>query len=170
MILRGYHQGLSGEYEAGEQAIAEGYQQHVLRNGGLLFHGFQAWKRGEVLLLGGRAEACLELVDVALDLAQDHQERAYLCELMLLRGRALLALGDDREAEATLRVALSTALTLGVVPARLHAALELARLLERSERGAQVQSILMRALRGLDPQLDYPPASNVRSWLARLSS
>lgn len=170
MILRGYHQGISGEHEAGEQAIAEGYQQHVLRNGGLLFHGFQAWKRGEVLLLGGRAEACLELVDVALDLAQDHQERAYLCELMLLRGRALLALGDDREAEATLRVALSTALTLGVVPARLHAAVELARLLERSERGAQVQSILVRALRGLDPQLDYPPASTVRSWLARLSS
>ncbi|MCP3752962.1 sigma 54-interacting transcriptional regulator [Pseudomonas sp. SBB6] len=167
-ILRGYHQGLEGFYDEGERAIADGYQHHVLRNGGQLFHAFQAWKRAEVLLLAGRVREALALVNNALDLAQDHQERAYLCELMLLKGRALLAAGEQDEAESTLRNALSTTLTLGSVPARLRTGLELTRLLQHDGRLEQAALVLERALRGIEADCGYPPAQQASDWLARL--
>ncbi|MNH10185.1 hypothetical protein D3C85_1622380 [compost metagenome] len=87
---------------------------------------------------------------------------------MLLKGRGLLAAGEQDEAESALRNTLSTALTLGNVPARLRTGLELTRLLQRDGRPEQAAQVLERALRGIEADCGYPPAQEASDWLARL--
>ncbi|MNP78962.1 hypothetical protein D3C76_1766960 [compost metagenome] len=63
---------------------------------------------------------------------------------------------------------MSTALTLGNVPARLRTGLELTRLLQRDGRPEQAAQVLERALRGIEADCGYPPAQEASDWLARL--
>ena len=49
-LLQGCALAAQGRHADAEQAMAEGFQQEMQRHGGLLFHAFQAWKRGENLL------------------------------------------------------------------------------------------------------------------------
>jgi DNA-binding NtrC family response regulator len=135
---------------AAEAALADGYEKHMLSQGGYLFNCFQAWKRGELLLDAGAAAECEALIAQALELAVTHQDRAYLAELIEVRARALLAMGDAAGAERELRSALSTAEVLGAVPARLSASTHLARLLAGSGRAAEGCALLGRSLRGVE--------------------
>ncbi len=129
-------------YTEAEQAMAEGYEKHILFQGGKLFHSFQAWKRGQLLLRINRLEECETLVSRAIDVAIEHQERVYLAELMELRSRVHLASGQFEEAQQGFASALSTALAIGTVPVKIRAATQLARLHESGREASRLYKSL----------------------------
>ena len=137
----------------------------MLRNGGKLFYSFHAWKLGELLLQSGHAAESDRLMSQAMDVALDHQDRAYLGELLDVQGRARQAMGDLEGAEDALRSAMSTALALGAVPARVHAATHLAELLHASGRTRAARELLDKVLRPLDH--NAPFAGVKRAWEVR---
>ncbi|WP_028203896.1 sigma-54-dependent transcriptional regulator [Paraburkholderia nodosa] len=146
-ILRGVDlsaQGLNAEAEA---VMLDGYDNHMVCNGGALFHSFKMWQHGEVLLRSGRAQQCATMLSTAVDETLARQERAHLGELLVTRARAQWALGDLTSAEQGLRTALSTALAFGSVPARVEAARYLADLLRATGRRSEAIDTLARALR-----------------------
>ncbi len=155
-IFRGCHLAHDGQFAEAETALREGYEVHVLRNGGKLFYSFQVWKLGELLLQAGRADECDRLVTQALDVVMEHQDRAYLAELLDVQGRAKMAQGDLDGAEEGLRGALSTANALGSVPARLEAANHLAELLNRTGRRPQAADLLAKAVKGIERDAPFP--------------
>jgi tetratricopeptide (TPR) repeat protein len=133
-----------------------------------LFHSFQAWKRGEILLRAGRFRESISLVSHALDLALDRQERVYLSELLVLKACGVLATGDLDGAESGLHNALSTALALGAVPAGIRAATQLALLLNRTDRREQAVEVLSRAVRGVEPKASHAGLERALDLLAQL--
>lgn len=155
-IFRGCYLAHLGQLAEAEQAIREGYEIHVLRNGGKLFYSFQAWKLAEVLLKAGRADECDRLITQALDVVMEHQDRAYLAELIDVQGRAKAAKGDLEGAEEGLRSAMSTAMALGSVPARLESANHLAQLLTDTGRVTSAADVLTRATRLIEPDAPFP--------------
>ena len=165
-VFRGCYMGSQGLFEDAERIIAEGFENHVLRNGGRLFHSFQAWKRGDILLRAGRIRESISLVSHALDIALDHQDRVYISELMVLKACGVLATGDFDGAESGLRNALSTALALGAVPAGISAATQLALLLNRTNRPEQAVEVLSRAVRGVEPKAAHAGLNRALELLA----
>ncbi|MEX3981194.1 sigma 54-interacting transcriptional regulator [Paraburkholderia sp. EG287A] len=137
-------QGLNAEAEA---VMLDGYDNHMVCNGGALFHSFKMWQHGELLLRSGRAKQCETMLAAAVDETLARQERAHLGELLVTRARAQWALGDLTSAEQGLRTALSTALAFGSVPARVEAARYLADLLRATGRTSEAIDTLARALR-----------------------
>ena len=156
LIFQGCRLAAMGDFRTAEARMREGYEEHVLRHGGNLFYSFQAWKRGEALLAAGCCADAEILLATAIDEALERQDRAYLAELQCARGLARQARGEAVGAEEDLRAALSTALTLNSVPARVCAATRLAELLRSDGRNEQAGAVLAKALRGLDPQVPYP--------------
>lgn len=154
-VLRGAALTAQGRYAEAEEAIRDGYETHMLRNGGKLFYSFQAWKLGEMLLSAGRAEEADKLITQAMDVALEHQDRAYLGELLDVQGRARWAMGDLDGAEEALRSAMSTALALGAVPARLRAATHLAQLLQEGGRLRPARDLLDKTLRVFDKKAPF---------------
>ncbi len=168
-VFRGCVLAARGDYHHADEAIREGYHQHMLRHGGKLFHSFQAWHRGEALLHAGEAKACSQVINQAIDIALEQQDRAYLGELMVIQARALWMLGELDTAEQELRSALSTAMALGSVPARIHAAHHLALfLLKERRRPVQATETLVRALRGATENGTYPVLVRAQALLAEL--
>ncbi|WP_020653812.1 sigma-54-dependent transcriptional regulator [Massilia niastensis] len=153
-----------------EAALADGYEKHMLCQGGYLFNCFQAWKRGELLLDAGAAAQCEALIAQALELAITQQDRAYLAQLIEVRARALLAMGDAAGAERELRSALSTAEVLGAVPARLSASTHLARLLADSGRAAEGKALLGRSLRGVEVDMRVTQFAQAAALLSELGA
>lgn len=162
-ILAGCARAAQGDSEGGETDIRLGYEQHIQRDGGVLFHSFQAWQRGDILLRAGQARQCLNLIGQAIDLALEHQERAYLGELLVVRARALWALGEPDVAEQELRGVISTAMALGSTPARLAAAHQLALLLRERGQFTLAQEALARALRGVEADGGAPVLARVQA-------
>lgn len=124
-IFHGNYLALKGKFAEAEEEMTEGFEKYVLYDGGLLFQSFQAWQRGEVLLMQGKAEQCIALLSPSIEIATSHQERAYLAEMMELRARAQLALGNTKRAKREFECALSTAAILSTLPARIRAAAHL---------------------------------------------
>lgn len=154
-VLRGAALTAQGRHAEAEVAIRDGYETHMLRNGGKLFYSFQAWKLGELLLRAGRPEEADRLITQAMDVALEHQDRAYLGELLDVQGRARRAMGDLDGAEEALRSAMSTALALGAVPARLRAATHLAQLLKDDGRVRPARDLLDKTLRAIDKKAPF---------------
>ena len=151
-IFRGVHLLTQHRYDEAETAIRDGFEVHMLRNGGRLFYSFHAWKLGEVLLAAGHPSECDRLMTQAMDVCLDHQDRAYLGELLDVQGRARQATGDLEGAEEALRSALSTATALGAVPARIRTTTHLAALLHQLGRTRAATELLDKLLRPLDKQ------------------
>lgn len=169
-VFRGCHIGSLGTFDEAERFMLEGYRQHMLSHGGRLFHSFQAWQRGELLLRAGRPDDCELLLSDALDMALEHQERAYLGELLTTKARARWAQDDLDGTEQELRSALSTALALGSVSARIAAATQLARLLQQTRRPEQAAKLLSRALRGVAPDAPSPSLERALQLLEELGA
>ena len=148
-VLRGCHLSSLGHPDEAETVMVEGYDNHMLCNGGALFYSFKTWQHGELLLRAGRAKVCEAILATAIDETLARQERVYLGELLVTRARAQWALGDVNAAELGLRTALSTALAFGSVPARVDAARYLADLLRATGRHAEAIDTLERGLRSL---------------------
>ncbi len=168
MVFRGCHLLSTQRYGEAEQVMAEGYEQYMLCEGGLLFHSFHAWKRGEALLLAGRAADSARLIAAALEVALDRQERVYLSELLDVRARAWLALGDVAGAERELRNAMSTAVALGSASGGIDVATHLAQLLADTGRHADAIDVLTRALRGIERETIFPRLSRATHLLQEL--
>ncbi|WP_175756727.1 sigma-54-dependent transcriptional regulator [Burkholderia ambifaria] len=151
-IFRACYLSAIGEFGDAEAMLLDGYENEIEKQGGALFHSIKAWKHGEILLSTGRARQCEVLVSDALDKAIRRQERAYLGELLILKARAQSMLGDMAGAEQGLRIAISTALALGSVPARLAAMGHLADL----SRHAACQTSIIEAI---DRPLHMPVAA-----------
>jgi len=150
-IFRGCHLSALGQADEAEAVMLDGYDNHMLRNGGALFYSFKTWQHGELLLRAGRAQQCEAILASAVDETLARQERVYLGELLVTRARAQWALGDLTAAEQGLRTALSTSLAFGSVPARVDAARYLAELFRSTGRCAEAIDTLERALRGPAP-------------------
>jgi DNA-binding NtrC family response regulator len=148
-IFRGCDLSAQGLGEEAEAVMLDGYDNHMLCNGGALFHSFKMWQHGELLLRVGRAEQCATMLAAAVDETLARQERAYLGELLVTRARAQWALGDLAAAEQGLRTALSTALAFDSVPARVDAARYLAEFLRSTGRRSEAIDTLARGLREL---------------------
>jgi transcriptional regulator with AAA-type ATPase domain len=148
-VLRACHLSSLGHADEAETVMLDGYDNHVVCNGGALFYSFKTWQQGELLLRAGRAQTCEAMLATAIDETLARQERVYLGELLVTRARAQWALGDVNAAELGLRTAMSTALAFGSVPARVDAARYLADLLRSTGRKAEAIDILERGLRSL---------------------
>lgn len=146
-IFRGADLSAQGMNAQAEAVMLDGYDNHMVCNGGALFHSFKMWQHGELLLRSGRAKQCESMLAAAVDETLARQERAHLGELLVTRARAQWALGDLTSAEQGLRTALSTALAFGSVPARVDAARYLADLLRSTGRRAEAIDTLTRGLR-----------------------
>ncbi|RQS29015.1 sigma-54-dependent Fis family transcriptional regulator [Burkholderia sp. Bp8992] len=133
-IFRACYLSMVGKDGEAEAMLLDGYDNDIAKHGGALFHSIKAWKHGELLLSTGRARQCEALVSEAIDEVIRRQERAYLGELLIVKARAQWMLGDTGAAEQGLRIAISTALALGSVPARLAATTYLAELLRQPAR------------------------------------
>jgi tetratricopeptide (TPR) repeat protein len=145
-VLRGCHLSSLGHPDEAETVMIDGFDNHMLCNGGALFYSFKTWQHGELLLRAGRAKECEALLATAIDETLARQERVYLGELLVTRARAQWALGDVNAAELGLRTAMSTALAFGSVPARVDAARYL---LRSTGRNAEAIDTLERGLRSL---------------------
>ncbi|MDN7177153.1 sigma-54 dependent transcriptional regulator [Caballeronia sp. SEWSISQ10-4 2] len=145
-IFRACHLSALGAFEEAETLLLDGYE-HLVGHGGALFYSFMIWQHGELLLRAGRLETGEAILTTAIDLVFERQERAYLTELLIIKARTQWARGDLTVAEQGLRTAMSTALTLGSVPARIDAAKYLADLLHKTNRTALAIETLERALR-----------------------
>jgi transcriptional regulator with AAA-type ATPase domain len=169
-IFRGVHLTSEGRFDEAETAIRDGFEVHMLRNGGKLFYSFHAWKLGELLLQAGHASESDRLMGQAMDVALDHQDRAYLGELLDVQGRARQAMGDLEGAEDALRSAMSTALALGAVPARVRAATHLAELLRDSGRARSARDLLDKTLKPLDKKAPFSGLHRALKLLEQLST
>lgn len=158
----GQHLVFQNAFEEAERHMLDGYKNYMLRDGGKLFHSFQARKRGELLLLAGRAEESEALVSEALEIAIHSNERAYLVELQIAKAKARQIMGYLDAAEQGLRNALSTAQVLGTVPPRIDAATSLACLLRDSGRQTEAIEILKDALRDVEQDTPFPTLT--RAW------
>ncbi|WP_175905632.1 sigma 54-interacting transcriptional regulator [Burkholderia seminalis] len=166
-VFRACHIGSQGSFDDAQAVMLDGYDNHVVCNGGALFHSFKTWRHGELLLRAGRPDACEAILATALDEVLARQERVYLGELLIVRARAQWALGDLVVAEQGLRTALSTALALGSVPARVDAARYLADLLRHTGRRVEAIETLERGLRALPPD-PLPRLADALNQLAAL--
>ncbi|AXF23947.1 sigma-54-dependent Fis family transcriptional regulator [Burkholderia pyrrocinia] len=145
-IFRACYLSAVGKHGEAEAMLLDGYDNDIAKHGGALFYSIKTWKHGELLLSTGRARQCEALVSEALDEVIRRQERAYLGELLIVKARAQWMLGDTGAAEQGLRIAISTALALGSVPARLAATAYLADLLRQSTRTTSAVEALERPL------------------------
>ncbi|WP_321795866.1 sigma 54-interacting transcriptional regulator [Caballeronia sp. J97] len=166
-VLRGCHIASLGRFDEAEAVMLDGFDNHMVCNGGALFFSFKAWRHGELLLRAGRAADCKAMLVDAIDETLARQERVYMGELLVTQARALWALGDASAAESGLRTALSTALALGSVPARVDAAHHLAMLLRETGRLDESIDTLERGVRALQPGLT-PRADAAMDLLASL--
>ncbi|CAH2941567.1 MAG: hypothetical protein PPHEMADMSA_5594 [uncultured Paraburkholderia sp.] len=166
-VLRACHLSAMGQSDEAETVMLDGYDNHVVCNGGALFYSFKAWQHGELLLRAGRAKECEALLATAIDETLARQERVYLGKLLVTRARAQWALGDVNAAELGLRTALSTALAFGAVPVRVDAARYLADLLRSTARVAEAIETLERGLRSL-PVDATPRVARAAKLLAEL--
>ncbi|MBN3727329.1 sigma-54-dependent transcriptional regulator [Burkholderia sp. Ac-20379] len=166
-VLRGCWLSSRGAFEAAEPLMLSGFER-MIDHGGALFYSFMAWHHGELLLRAGRHADCARMIDTALDVVLERQERVYLGELLIVRARARRAQGEFALAEQELRSAIATALAIGSVPARVAAATHLADLLD--ERGQPAEAILAleRALRGTPPLQASPITQRAVARLAAL--
>ncbi|RQR49990.1 sigma-54-dependent Fis family transcriptional regulator [Burkholderia sp. Bp9140] len=155
-IFRACYLSAIGEFGDAEAMLLDGYENEIEKQGGALFHSIKVWKHGEILLNTGRARQCEVLVSDALDKVIRRQERAYLGELLILKARAQSMLGDTAGAEQGLRIAISTALALGSVPARVAAMGHLADLSRQTARPASIIEAIDRPLHV--PVAARPPA------------
>lgn len=169
-IFRGVHLSAQGRFDEAETAIRDGFEVHMLRNGGKLFYSFHAWKLGEALLQAGHAAECDRLMSQAMDVCLDHQDRAYLGELLDVQGRARQALGDIEGAEDALRSAMSTSLALGAMPARIRTATHLAELLNASGRTRSARDLLDKTLRPLDKKAPFSGLHRALTLLEQLAT
>ena len=168
-IFRGVYLLSEGHTDEAETAIRDGFEVHMLRNGGKLFYSFYAWKLGEVLLEAGHPADSDRLMSQAMDVCLDHQDRAYLGELLDVQGRARQALGDFEGAEESLRSAMSTALALGAVPARIRATTHLAELLDQSGRRRSAFDVLDKMLRSFDKMTGFGGLNRALALRERLT-
>jgi tetratricopeptide (TPR) repeat protein len=166
-VLRGCHLSALGQADEAETVMLDGYDNHVVCNGGALFYSFKTWQHGELLLRAGRAKTCEAILATAIDETLARQERVYLGKLLVTRARAQWALGDVNAAELGLRTALSTALAFGSVPGRVDAAHHLADLLRSTGRVAEAIETLERGLRSL-PTDATPRVAGAANLLAEL--
>lgn len=167
-FFRGCYFAHQGDLEQAEHAMIDGYENYMLCHGGKLFHSFQALQRGKLLLQAGRPQDCMLLVSHALDMAIEQQDRAYMAELLVIKARALLALGNESEAEQTLRNAMSTAMVLGSVPARVIAATDLAQMLTQVSQVEQAKEVLERGLRNVSRAAPNPDLTRALCLLGQL--
>ncbi|TDV19703.1 sigma 54-interacting transcriptional regulator [Paraburkholderia caballeronis] len=166
-VFRACWLGAHGPIDEAERLLLDGYNR-MIGHGGALFYSFTAWHHGELLLRAGRYRDCEQVLRAALDTVLERQERVYLGELLIVRARALHALGELGQAEQELRSAISTAEALGSVPARIAAATYLADLLAGIGRLADGIQMLERALRGTPPLQAGPVAQRAVAKLAEL--
>lgn len=169
-IFRGVHLLAEHRFDEAETAIRDGFEVHMLRNGGQLFYSFHAWKLGEVLLQAGHAAESDRLMSQAMDVCLDHQDRAYLGELLDVQGRARQALGDLEGAEDALRSAVSTAMALGAVPARIRSTTHLAALLHASGRTRAATELLDKLARSTDQKHHFDGLTQALALRTRIAT
>ncbi|MBI6708912.1 sigma 54-interacting transcriptional regulator [Pseudomonas syringae] len=167
-IFQGWYMAQGSAIEAGLATIVEGYENQMLRHGGHLFYSFQILKRGELLLRADRPDESEGLVNEALGRIDITLEKAYQSDLMVIRGRSILAQGNVQEAERVLRGALSTAFAAGSVSARIAAATYLAHLLIAADQHDQACEILDHATGGIPAHHAPPILSRSHALLATL--
>ena len=125
------------------------YEQHIQRDGGVLFHSFQAWQRGDILLRAGQARQCLNLIARRLIWRWSTRSEPIWASFWwcvpVRCGRWRAGCGRTRTARV-----ISTAMALAP-PRRLAAAHQLALLLRERGQFTLAQEALAQALlRGVE--------------------
>lgn len=132
-ILVGFARSMAGDHREAEETMKRGFHESMARRGGLLFHSFYSLLLSRHHLSHGQPAKAREQAELALQIAVEHHELAYFSELLCIRGKAMLAMGDVLAAEEEFHTAVSTALAMANVPALDEAKQELARLSKTPE-------------------------------------
>lgn len=120
-VFRGTAMALLDHDSVGVEMVLRGFEERMLKNGGLIFYSFYALMLGRVYLARSRFEEGLELVEHALQLAEEKNERCYLSELYTLKAQLDARMGGRETAlhalETSVRIADELKNKYGVIEA-----------------------------------------------------
>jgi tetratricopeptide (TPR) repeat protein len=143
----GYASALQGRLAEGRALLEEAISGSI-RTGALQGHAYRIAWLSEVCRLAGRGEEAWQHAHQALDLAQQHKERANeafaLHQLGVVQAHA--APPDAEQAEAHYQQALALAEALGMRPLQAHCHHGLGRLYGQIGRGEQARVALTAAI------------------------
>ncbi len=133
-----------------------------------LFQGLRAEREAEAQA----PDVALNRIDEALALAGETGEHWSDAFLHLLRGEILLKRdpANPKPAEEAFLTAISIAQEQNARSFELRAALSLARLYEGTCRPADAHAVLVPALEGFAPTLEFPEIAEAQQLLGSLSS
>jgi tetratricopeptide (TPR) repeat protein len=161
---------LQGRLAEGRTLLEEAIREDI-RTGALQDHAYRVAWLSEVCRLAGYGEEAWQHARQALDLAQQHRERANeayaLHQLGVVQAHADPP--DAAQAEAHYQQALALAEELGMRPLVAHCHLGLGRLYHQTGRAAQARAALTTAIdlyRGMDMPFWLPQAEAALAQVA----
>ncbi len=117
----------------------------------------------------GEVERGLTLLDEALALAQARNERYFEAEIHRLRGKLLVAIEDEVDAEASLRQAIDVARQQEAKSWELRATMSLSRLWQQQGKLSEARRSLEEVYSWFSEGFDTPDLQDARSLLDQLS-
>jgi ATP/maltotriose-dependent transcriptional regulator MalT len=152
-VYRGWARCMRGDTEGGIAEMLAGRDGYIRTESGvflpqmhmLIAEGYRA---------GGKPAEALEAIEQGLQIAEEHEERAYVSELHRLRGEIEVEQGKLAEGEASFRKGFEIAGGQKAPFLQLRCALPLSRLLtergDRDEARGMIESLLGRIEGGRD--------------------
>jgi predicted ATPase len=159
---------MKGQVERGLPELVAGLEAYRATGAGLALPHYYCLLGG-ALGQAGRGFDATALLDHALDLVEQSQERCHEAELHRLKGEMALSQGlGQKVAETHIRKAIETAKTQGSKAWEVRARVSLARLLKNQEGEGEAQRNLAEIVRGYGEGLDSPDLEEARAILADL--
>jgi tetratricopeptide (TPR) repeat protein len=165
-VHRGWALALDGDAEAGIELMRDGIAG-LESIGALCEAPFNALLLADGLVRAAQPASAVDVLDQALLMIEETNERCLETELLRARGEARAAQGaPDAAVEQDLRAAIALAEERQARSLHLHAAVSLARY--QLERGSGDRDVLTGALAAIDDDLDAPDVREARTLVALL--
>jgi predicted ATPase len=161
---------LQGQGEEGLALLQQGIDSHRTTGAGLLGPLYLPLL-AEAYGTAGQAEAGLPLLDEALTMLNEHDERAWEAELYRIKGELLLALPTAPPAEAAtcFRRAIQTARQQQAKMWELRATLRLSRLLQQQGQHEEARALLAPIYGWFTEGFDTADLQDARALLEALA-
>ena len=167
--LRGLCQAWEGEGWIGRRAMEQASVAWEATGAEMHRPHLMAWL-AEVYGRAGEVERGLALLDEALALVEDHNERYFEAEIYRLRGELLVSSGDEARAEESFQRAIAVARQQEAKSWELRATMSLSRLWRRQGKADQARRNLEGVYEWFSEGFGTPDLRDARSLLDELSS
>ncbi len=169
-IIQGWVLASQGQIDRGIAQLREGLDSYRATGARILVPYYSAYLT-EALLLGGKPEEALPLVDQAIALSRRNLDSFYEPELLRLRSEVAIQLGGDpRQIEADLREVHALARSQGSKSLALRAATSLCRFLDQRGQQREAAALLDAAFREFSEGFETRDLREARALLDRLQA